>query len=467
MAVDLGGELRWWGLALTDCWTRHRALAVLFLIAVVTLSWVQPIALALGVVAFVWLAVSIVRRYRHGMTLDDHSIQRRRDAYVNWLGQAWPELMLRLGCSVQVTNGPRVVPTFVGYTWGSGALWMTISLPLGMTREQLALRADAIAESLGAHRVAIAASDVGISAMIAFTDPLEEPFTLEPAEAVDLRAVPLGLTEAGTLWTMRLGPQTLVAGSSGSGKASLVWGLILGLTPAIKSGLVQVHGIDLKSAMELGMGTELLTRFAHTPEAAVQLLEEAVSAMQARALELSGSTRQHIASPESPHVVVLIDEMAALTAYQVDRDLMRRANNAIALLCSQGRAVGYTVFACLQDPRKETLPARGLFTQTIGLRLRDAIETSMVLGEGMREKGALCHHIPPTLPGVGFVVPDDGSDPVRVRAAVVTDEMIRAAARDFPAPAQIPIVLPQPAEANPATATRSRRTRRTPKGEEE
>lgn len=466
MSFDLAGELRWWGLTVSDTWAHHRVLAILFLLALIMLSWMQPVALVLAGIVVVWLVVGVVRRYRGGLTLEDHSLRRRRDAYVKWLAGAWPELMLRLGCSVQVSTGPRAVPTFVGYSWGPGVLWVTIALPLGMTREQLAVKADAIAESLGAHRVTIALSSVGATAMVAFSDPLEEAFSLELADVVDLRAVPLGLTEAGTPWTIRIGPQTLVAGSSGSGKASLVWGLILGLAPAIKTGLVQVHGIDLKSAMELGMGTELLTRFAHTPDAAVQLLEEAVRSMQARAHELSGSTRQHVATVESPHVVVLIDEMAALTAYQVDRDLMRRANNAIALLCSQGRAVGYTVFACLQDPRKETLPARGLFTQTIGLRLRDAMETSMVLGEGMREKGASCHHIPPTMPGVAFMVPDDGSDPVRVRAGIVTDEMIRAAAHDFAAPNQIPIVTPEPAEAEPASASRSRRTRRTPKGEE-
>lgn len=467
MSIDLGGELRWWGQALADTWSRHRALSVIYAVAVVLVGWITEVTLALGVMAAGWIVVHLFRRYRHGLTLDDHQRHRRNANYIQWLSGAWPELMIRLGCSVQVTNGPRVAPEFIRYSWGPDVLWMTVSIPLGMTREQLALNADAIAQNLGARRVSVSSSSAGTSVMVAFHDSLEEPFIVEISEGAELRAIPLGLREDGALWTIRLGPQTLVAGSSGSGKASLVWGLILGLAPSIKSGLVQVHGIDLKSAMELGMGTELLTRFARTPESAVQLLEEAVASMQARALELSGTTRQHAASLESPHVVVLIDEMAALTAYQADRDLMRRANNAIALLCSQGRAVGYTVFACLQDPRKETLPARGLFTQTIGLRLRDAMETAMVLGEGMREKGALCHDIPPTMPGVAFVVPEDGSDPVRVRAGIVTDEMIRDAARDFAAPEQIPIVVPEPAAAEPASASRSRRSRRTTKGEEE
>ena len=93
---------------------------------------------------------------------------------------------------------------------------------------------------------------------------------------------------------------------------------------------------------------------------------------------------------EEPLHVVMIDELAALTAYCPERDLQRRAENAINLLCSQGRAPGFMVFACLQDPRKEVIPSRGLFTQMVGLRLKDLSETAMVLGEvAVRERRAL------------------------------------------------------------------------------
>ena len=40
----------------------------------------------------------------------------------------------------------------------------------------------------------------------------------------------------------RLGVHTLVAGATGAGKASAVHGLLIGLGPAIKAGVVQVHG---------------------------------------------------------------------------------------------------------------------------------------------------------------------------------------------------------------------------------
>jgi DNA segregation ATPase FtsK/SpoIIIE, S-DNA-T family len=113
-----------------------------------------------------------------------------------------------------------------------------------------------------------------------------------------------------------------------------------------------------------------------------------------------------------PLVVVLVDELAAITAYLTDRDLKSRAALAIGPLCSQRRAVGYMMFGALQDPRKETLPSRGLFTQMIGLRLKDAEETRMVLDDGASNAGAKCHQIPRTQPGVGFMVPEDGSGPV-------------------------------------------------------
>lgn len=214
------------------------------------------------------------------------------------------------------------------------------------------------------------------------------------------------------------------------------------------------------------MGRALLTRFADDAPLAVVLLEDAVATMQARARELAGHTRQHVASADSPLVIILIDELAALTAYETDRDLVRRANAALATLASQGRAVGFVVFACLQDPRKETLPARGLFTQTIGLRLRDRIETAMVLGDGAVEGGARCHEISPATPGVAYVVPEDGTQPMRVRAAHAPDEQIRDAALSYFAPTQIPIVIPK-APREPKRAPRTRQSRRSSGNQEE
>ena len=204
------------------------------------------------------------------------------------------------------------------------------------------------------------------------------------------------------------------------------------------------------------MGEDLFTTKATDESTAVSSLERLVDLMRDRNVSYAGRLRSHTPSLDEPLHVVMIDELAALTAYCSDRETQRRAERAINLLCSQGRASGFVVFACLQDPRKEVIPSRGLFTQMVGLRLKDLSETAMVLGDVAVQAGAHCHRITRDLPGTGYVVPEDGTAPVRVRAGYASDEAIRSVATRFPAPRQIPL--------QPATATRDleRRTSRRP-----
>ena len=128
---------------------------------------------------------------------------------------------------------------------------------------------------------------------------------------------------------------------------------------------------------------------------------------------------------------MLVDELAFLTAYQPDRDLRKRAEAAIATLTSQGRSVGVCVVGALQDPRKDVISLRNLFSTRIALRLDESDQVDMVLGDGARDRGALADQISP-LPaigaGVGYVRLEASPDPVRVRAAYVTDDDISAMA---------------------------------------
>jgi S-DNA-T family DNA segregation ATPase FtsK/SpoIIIE len=65
------------------------------------------------------------------------------------------------------------------------------------------------------------------------------------------------------------------------------------------------------------------------------------------------------------------------------------------------------------------------------LRLDESDQVDMVLGDGARDRGALADQISP-LPevgaGVGYVRLEASPDPVRVRAAYITDEDIWAMA---------------------------------------
>jgi DNA segregation ATPase FtsK/SpoIIIE, S-DNA-T family len=121
-------------------------------------------------------------------------------------------------------------------------------------------------------------------------------------------------------------------------------------------------------------------------------------------------------------------------AYQADRKLRERILAALATLTTQGRAVGYCVVATLQDPRKEVLNIRNLFPDKIALRLDEPSQVDMVLGDGGRDRGAFCDEIssdPATGAGVAYVRLEAAPDPVRVRAAFVSDDDIREMAAAY------------------------------------
>ena len=465
----VGREIGWWGTRAVGLLRRHPWRALL---------WVSLAALGLvldptGTVTFGVVVVVVLPMVGFGMwaRLGPVSFQLRfadplwRRRQSRWLRKQWPAVMEACGLARRVpgTAGEvgRQAPLLRRLRWIGSQLVATPGLLVGQTIDDYETAADRLRVSMDATRVRVITNPALTACELvwSFGDLLAAPFNATvPVPSrdwrdgvdEDLASVVLGRTEDGGTWRLPIGVSTLVAGSSGSGKASLIWGLVFGLAPHLRSGLVQVHGVDLKGGMEFAMGAALFTRYAQQPERAVVLLEEAATAMQARAARLAGVVRQHTPTLFEPLVVVLVDELAALIAYLPDRDLTKRAEAALSLLLSQGRAVGFFVFAFLQDPRKETVKMRHLFGQSLGLRLRDREEVAMVLGDGAAAAGAWCHKIPRSTPGVGFVLGEDGR-PVRVRAGYVSDDMIRDCAARYPAALTHPITLPD-ADQGPAGA---------------
>ena len=376
------------------------------------------------------------------------------------LRQQWLELMEGCGLTRRVAHGAATAPGLVGLRWDQqGRLVITPALLRGQTVEDLDGAADRLRTAIGAYRLRVVpnAAHTACQLVCTFDESLAQPFCTPPPsrDAVPVTApeqVVLGTTEDGRPWWVDLRVCTLTAGSSGAGKGSVLWSLMLGLAPAVRVGLVEIHGVDLKGGMELGLGRSLFTRYADRPEQAVVLLEEAVAACESRAASIAGLSRLHTPTTAAPLVLVLIDELASLTAYLPDRELLRRGEAALARLCAIGRAPGYVVWGFLQDPRKETIKARHLFTQTVGLRLRDRDEVAMVLGDSALASGAACHRISRSTPGIGYAL-DESGRLTRVRAGWVGDDTIRDVAAAFPAPRQLPLVMPEPAS---GSAPRSR-----------
>lgn len=301
-------------------------------------------------------------------------------------------------------------------------------------------RGDALAAAWCANRLTIRTTTPGeLRIIISRGDVLAQPISLPmPTRAtpVDLAAVRVGITESRSWWQLPVvGQHILVAGATGAGKGSVLWSLIAGLAPHVTTGRVRLCVIDPKGGMELGAGAPMFSVFCHhTGQPTIGLLRQLVALMQARANRLRGHSRLHTPSTTEPLIVVVIDEIAALTAYVTDRKLRAETEQLLGLLLSQGRAVGISVVAAVQDPAKDTLPVRQLFTVRIGLRMTEATQTAMVLGQGARDAGAECDLIADATPGVGYVMIDGTADPMRVRAFHVTDRDITVLARTFPAP---------------------------------
>jgi S-DNA-T family DNA segregation ATPase FtsK/SpoIIIE len=306
---------------------------------------------------------------------------------------------------------------------------LTVRLVSGQSPKAFADRAGELAHGFGVLSCRIRTAAPGIVVLeLVRRDALATLIPALPIPAMpDLRALPVGRCEDGSAFTIRLhGTHLLIAGATGAGKGSYLWGLVRAMLPAMAAGLVRVHACDPK-LMELAFGRPLFERhgtYAADPEDIAALLEADVADMQARAARFAGRQRDHAPTMADPFVVVLVDEVAFLTAYQADRKLRERILAALATLTTQGRAVGFCVVAALQDPRKEVLNIRNLFPDKIALRLDEPTQADLVLGDGAHDRGALCEEIssdPAIGAGVGYVRLETSPDPVRVRAAFLTD----------------------------------------------
>jgi DNA segregation ATPase FtsK/SpoIIIE, S-DNA-T family len=337
----------------------------------------------------------------------------------------WQPAMVTCGLA-SIVNGREFTPTVRRVVSSPCEDRVLVDLLSGQAPEDFEANTTALAHTFDALSCRVTVDRPGrVWLTFTHTDPLTHLIpALPPVSAPDLGALPLGRREDGQPWTVRLlGTHWLIAGATGSGKGSVLWSLIRAMGPAIRDRVVQVWAIDPKGGMELSPGSGLFTRFAyHDPESMVLLLEEAVLVMRQRTEVLRcAGVRVHVPTREQPLIVVVVDELAALTAYAGDRDLKRRAETALQLLLSQGRAPGVLVVAAVQDPSKDVVGFRDLFPARIALRLLEDVQVDMVLGRSARHRGAECDRIPPSLPGVGYVVLEGVREPVRVRAAYVTD----------------------------------------------
>ena len=263
-----------------------------------------------------------------------------------------------------------------------------------------------------------------------------------PGEAVDLRRVWSGRTEYGTDWYQPLaGGHTLTAGATGAGKNSVGWCPIVSIAPAIRDGLVRLSAIDPKG-MELAYGRRVFHRYAVTSRDALALLDELVEGMEARKAEFAGRLRTVPVTVEHPLELLEFDEIGALVRYVGDRKTREAIVERVALLTTQGRALGYTVRGYVQEPTKDTVPVRELFPRRICLRVASKSHVAMVLGDQAYDRGAWANRIRESEAGVGYLFGEGVREPLRVRAGWVPDDVIKELEAFVSGPAHSAVAAP-------------------------
>jgi DNA segregation ATPase FtsK/SpoIIIE, S-DNA-T family len=394
-------------------------------------GWPGPVVLVL-----ITAAVLAAWRWRWPGSFTRFAVVPARAKRRRWHYRRHWAAVMTIGRLAPAYQGRVLLPVLGKVTATPFTDRVLVGIVSGQAAADFAARAENLAHGFGAITCRVRTGRPGVLVLeFVRRDALTAVIPALPAPArPDLRALPVGRREDGAPWTIRLhGTHVLIAGATGAGKGSIIWGLIRALQPAMHAGLVRILAADPK-VMELAFGRAIFDawgQYAADPRDIVAMLEAAVTEMQARAGRLAGKQRDHVPTVEDPFIVVLVDEVAFLTAYHPDKSLRERVKAALATLTTQGRAVGYCVVAALQDPRKEVMSIRNLFPDRIAMRLDEPEQVDMVLGDGARDRGATSELIstdPATGAGVAFVRLEADPDPVRVRAAWVSDDDIRVMA---------------------------------------
>lgn len=298
----------------------------------------------------------------------------------------------------------------------------------GQHARQFEAKLPELTEALKAERVAVERVKPLVIALVVqrrepFTEVIEAPAMPHDSDVVDVASLYVGDDEYGDdVRLSALGQHTFVAGATGAGKNSVPAGLLRGLAPAIRDGLVRVWLCDPKQ-LEFSALAPIAHRYASDPDDCRDLIGEFVEDMQATQRHLSEQSRRKITpSTETPVNLLIADELGALLAYG-ERSTAAETKRLLALVGSQGRATGHSMLGLVQEPTKDTVPVRELFTVRLCLRVTSASHVDMVLGDGARLRGALADEIPNSADtaGIGYMVRERTRTPVRLRTAYVDD----------------------------------------------
>jgi DNA segregation ATPase FtsK/SpoIIIE, S-DNA-T family len=225
------------------------------------LGWPGPVAISAGL-----LAASVAWRLAFPASFARLVTGPLRARWRRWHYQRdWCHVMTVAGLAVRYRSRP-LLPRLGRVSVTSHVDRLEVRLVAGQSPDDFAARAGNLAHGFSAMSCRIRAASPGaVVVELVRSDALAGIIPALPTpQHADLRAVPVGRREDGCPWTIRLhGSHVLLAGSTGAGKASLLWGIVRGILPALADGTAKILGADPK-LMELAYGRPCSTATAGT-----------------------------------------------------------------------------------------------------------------------------------------------------------------------------------------------------------
>ena len=195
------------------------------------------------------------------------------------------------------------------------------------------------------------------------------------------RTAQIGHTEAGypLLLDVSAQPHVLIAGSSGSGKSSLMHAIILSLAAVAgntrpRFGFIDVKRVEFSTYRKSVFPMALWERPACDIDEIKRRLADISALINQR---YSDMEKRNITAWDGPKTYLVIDELADLVIGH--RDILQE----LIHICQIGRAAGVYVIAATQIPSRSTIPTLLQVNMPchIALRVSSPIESRIILGD--------------------------------------------------------------------------------------
>lgn len=325
-------------------------------------------------------------------------------------------------CDAGLVNRVGEPPRLEALAAGPTAVHGQVRLPTGLAVSDLELALERLASGLRASNVAAYRDPADASMaeiVIRFGEPLADvvPWSIEPM--LD-HHVGVGVDADGrTVRVTLLGQSMLVGGSTGAGKSGLLQ-ILVGSAVATPNWRVAL--VDPKR-VEMSMWRPYVEHFAAELDDVVVLLDRLLEEMDRRyrQMEAEGRRLVDVDDRSTPPVLLVIDELAELTAH-ADKKLASSIEDRLRRYLSLGRAAGMSAVLATQRPSHDVVATsvRDLVPQRVALSCATSAQSDTILGAGWAASGFDGARLPRNQPGTALLLTGN-DEPRMIRVGYIPD----------------------------------------------